>query len=83
MKAIEAIEVSQLREALTWALDRVRKEFKRTPEQIAAKPQGVISFASARILYTDEMDFPAGDQRLDERLRGEFAAVFTEWVDRQ
>lgn len=83
MKAIEDIEVGQLREALARALDFVRDKFGRTPDQIAGRPQGAIAAAQAFILNSDDIDFPAGDRRLYDRLQGEFPAAFTEWADRQ
>ncbi|NJM91503.1 MAG: hypothetical protein HC861_01445 [Rhodospirillaceae bacterium] len=80
MKAIADIEVGQLQDALAWALRFVEETFGRSPDQIAARPQGVVAFASARILYTDDIDFPAGDRRLYDRLMGEFQSTFDNWM---
>lgn len=83
MKAIADIEVGQLHQALAWALEFVKKEYGDTPQKILTKPQAVIAFASACILYNDEIDLAAGDSRLDTRLKGEFDAVFADWASRQ
>jgi hypothetical protein len=83
MKAIEDIDVGQLRDALARALDFVRDKYELTPNQIANRPKGAIAFAVAFIVNTDDIDFPAGDRRLYDRMQGEFPAAFTEWADRQ
>lgn len=76
---IEEIKLDELRDALAWALDFVHKKFEHDAAKLSLKGRVVVAFAAAHLLAADDIDMPAGDRRLYDRLDDQFQHAFNVW----
>jgi hypothetical protein len=78
MKSVDDIEQDELRGALVWALDVLHEKYETDAARLALKKDSAVAFAAARLLAAD-IDMPAGDRKIYDRLDAEFQHVFHGW----